>query len=47
MSVQRRFSRQYDRWLLKCHATGSDKRWPATMIFAIERLKYLLAQKGG
>ncbi len=42
MSVQRRFSRQYDKWLLRCHATGEDKRWPEAMAPALARLKELL-----
>lgn len=42
MSIQRKFNRQYDKWLLKCHADGRNRRWPKSMIFAIERLEKLL-----
>ena len=42
MSVQRRFDRQYAKWIAKAVASGADKRWPPTMVLALaeaEKLK--------
>ena len=39
MSVQRRFRRQYYRWLREQHAKGAHLRWTENMRFALKELK--------
>lgn len=50
MSVQRRFDRQYRKWLLRSQLTGADKRWTAAMAYAlaeIENLQPTMTQRTG